>query len=200
MRLEEVKGDPNATRQETRLITDRMDELLFREEMMWLQRSRIAWLREGDRNTSYFHRQAVWRARKNKIKKLKGEDGNWSDDPQQMKQMANEFFKSLYSAEHGVRPTQILELVTPKVDQEMNDALCREFSAEEISDALFQMGPLKAPGPDGFPARFFQKNWDTLKEDVVRAVQNFFVDGLMPPGINDTAIVLIPKGNDPVEL
>jgi hypothetical protein len=63
--LEGLKADPNAARHEVRCVTDKMGELLYREEMMWLQRSRIAWLKEGDRNTSYFHRQAVWRARKN---------------------------------------------------------------------------------------------------------------------------------------
>lgn len=30
------------------------------------------------------------------------------------------------------------------------------FSDQEISDGLFQIGPLKAPGPDGFPACFFR--------------------------------------------
>ena len=30
---------------------------------------------------------------------------------------------------------------------------------KDISDSLFQIGPLKAPGKDGFPARFFQWNW-----------------------------------------
>ena len=71
--------------------------------------------------------------------------------------------------------------------------LCKEFSDKEIGDALFQIGPLKAPGPDGFPARFFQRNWGLIKEDIVKAVKKFFSDGIMPDEVNDTTIVLIPK-------
>jgi hypothetical protein len=36
------------------------------------------------------------------------------------------------------------------------------------------MGPLKAPEPDSFPACFFQKHWEVVKDDVVAAVQGFF--------------------------
>jgi hypothetical protein len=39
----------NADRQEIRRVTDRMNELLYQEEMMWLQRSRLTWLKEGDK-------------------------------------------------------------------------------------------------------------------------------------------------------
>lgn len=51
VRLESMKENPLCSRSDIRQVTDRMDELLYQEEMMWLQRSRIAWLREGDRNT-----------------------------------------------------------------------------------------------------------------------------------------------------
>jgi hypothetical protein len=78
--------------------------------------------------------------------------------------------------------------------------LCSEFSDREIGDALFQIGPLKAPGPDGMPGRFFQRNWGVMQEEVTKAVKKFFHDGVMPEGINDTSLVLIPKGKNPEEL
>jgi hypothetical protein len=79
----------------------------------------------------------------------------------------------------------------------MNEKLCADFTEKEIGDALFQIGPLKAPGPDGFPARFFQRNWGVLKEEIISAVKEFFKSGVMPEGINETAIVLIPKVDEP---
>lgn len=82
----------------------------------------------------------------------------------------------------------------------MNAELCKEFSDEEIADALLEIGPLKALGPDGFLARFYQRNWGVIKADVIRAVKEFFSSGEMPEGINDTAIVLIPKTQQPLEM
>jgi hypothetical protein len=62
----------------------RMDEILYREEMMWLQRSRVAWLKEGDRNTKFFHMKAATRMKKNKITRLRKEDGNLTQDKNEM--------------------------------------------------------------------------------------------------------------------
>jgi hypothetical protein len=97
-------------------------------------------------------------------------------------------------------PDQILHVVQQKVTHEINEDLCKAFTKKEISDAMFQMGPLKAPCPDGFLMQLYQKNWLVMKQDVVTTVQKFFMDGTLPKGINDTVIALIPKGVEPIEL
>ncbi|KAB1671561.1 hypothetical protein, partial [Gossypium barbadense] len=55
----------------------RLDFLYAREESYWAQRSRSRWLREGDRNTRYFHAKATSRLKKNNIERIKDVEGNW---------------------------------------------------------------------------------------------------------------------------
>ena len=87
---------------------------------------------------------------------------NKREDMEEIQGMANSFFNQLYTCDAMVDPTIIIPLVRPLVSDDMNDELCKPFTEQEISDALFQIGPLKAPGPDGFPARFFQHNWGLI--------------------------------------
>jgi hypothetical protein len=65
------------------------------------------------------------------------------------------FFQSLFTQEELVDPAIITDCMQSCIDADMNANFCAPFSEKEISDALFQISPLKAPGPDGFPARFF---------------------------------------------
>ena len=83
---------------------------------------------------------------------------------------------------------------------EMADGLMQAFTAEEVERALFQMGPCKAPGEDGFTAGFFQKHWGLVKEKVTNAVLGFLNGGEMPEVINRTILVLIPKVANPQEI
>ena len=53
-----------------------VNDLLQKQEIMWRQRSRVDWLKEGDLNTSFFHGRASMRKRKNKISKLKSSSGD----------------------------------------------------------------------------------------------------------------------------
>jgi hypothetical protein len=117
-----------------------------------------------------------------------------------MKGMATNYFEHLFTKDTGIDPHEIVGLIEPIISAQTNSNLCKDYSDEEIGTALFQIGPLKAPGPDGLLGRFFQRNWALLKEDVIPAVKEFFSTGVMPPGVNDTCIVLIPKVPHPETL
>lgn len=59
------------------------------------------------------------------------------------------------------------------------------------------MHPLKAPGPDGLPALFFQKYWHIVGREVQKLVLHVLNNNLEPDELNKTFIVLIPKGKNP---
>ena len=48
-----------------------------------------------------------------------------------------------------------LSCVPAIIDDAMNAALSKEFDEKELEEALHQMAPLKAPGPDGMPLPFY---------------------------------------------
>ncbi|CAM8923539.1 unnamed protein product [Rhodiola kirilowii] len=75
----------------------------------------------------------------------------------------------------------------------MNEMLNAPFSEGEVKRALFQMHPTKVPRLDGFPAMFYQSNWDIVGRDVVEVVLNCLNSGVLGPDLNETLIVLVPK-------
>ena len=68
---------------------------------------------------------------------------------------------------------ECLSAVSQKVSMDMQEILSREFSADEIKAALFQMEPTKAFGPDGMNALFYQKFWHIVGNDVTTAALDF---------------------------
>lgn len=71
----------DADRMAIRPKMNQLDELLYRDDMLWLQRSRITWIKEGQGKTKYFFWRAVWRALKNHIRRLRKQDGTWCKVP-----------------------------------------------------------------------------------------------------------------------
>ena len=98
---------------------NRMDELLHREQMMWLERSCIMWLKEGDRNTQFFHQRAVWQAHGSYISKLKNEEGEWYTSPSDMERMASSYFKEVFTRDPTLDVDSVLDLLNIKVTNDM---------------------------------------------------------------------------------
>ena len=84
-----------------------------------------------------------------------------------------------------------------KVTEPMNDSLLKDFTADEVRQALDNIGDLKATGPDGMSAIFYKKFWDIIGDQIVMEVLGVLNGGPVPSEWNETTIVLIPKLNNP---
>ncbi|XP_061999224.1 uncharacterized protein LOC133716539 [Rosa rugosa] len=176
-----------------------LQQLLSQEESFWKQRSKVQWLKEGDSNTSYFHRKAANRRRKNSLRGLYNEDGEWCDDDEGLEKVVTSYFSTMFTASDidFEAMSTTLEAIKPCVSQAMNEQLCAPYSQDEVKCALFQMYPTKSPGPDGMPPLFFQHYWDKIGGDITEAVHSFLQTGQLLKEINFTHICLIPKVDNP---
>jgi hypothetical protein len=77
--------------------------------------------------------------------------------------MVQSFYDNLFTTEPCASLHAVFQSIPCKVDDSMNADLCKPYIDEEIKFALFQMGPMKAPRPDGFPALFLPNSLGFLK-------------------------------------
>ncbi|XP_074278207.1 uncharacterized protein LOC141601801 [Silene latifolia] len=197
--LNENERSSGMVKERKRLMGE-ITHLLRQEEVFWRQRSRALWLREGDRNTKYFHRKARQRRKKNTITRVMGRNGTVCEGVEAVKSEAEGFFSSLFES---ARPEQIDELfdgVRGRVTEAMNEHFRASYRGEKVLEALNQMYPLKAPGPDGMNALFYQTYWHIVGPSVTRMVLNILNGGDFPGSLNRTHIVLSPKKKAPDKL
>ena len=118
--------------------------------MKWRQRSKENWLKDGDKNTKYFHARANQKRSRSCIEQIfDGQGRVWSTQGDIGAAFIN-FFGSLFTSEQPGEMESCLLSIERKLTPEMNMALTKPFFKEEVKVAVFQMSPLKAPDPDGF--------------------------------------------------
>ncbi len=176
----------------------RFDELSLQDEIRWKQRSRVNWLKAGDVNTKFFHLKACARRNKNYISKLVVGPLVAADHHSIAHQLLL-FFRSNLGSAPAAPPSFNFNLLFEDVGPDLS-GLDAPFSEDEIKRAVFDLGPDKAPGPDGFPLLFFQKSWEFLRVDILEIFAKFHSGTLDLAPVNKGWICLLPKKGSPSEI
>lgn len=125
------------------------------------------------------------------------DDTTWSREPLTIKHHIRAFYQTLFTTvgERNYQP--ILDQCTQLVTAEMNEGLTKSISQEEVREAVFQLGAIKAPRSDGLNGLFYQSQWPVVREDIFKMVDSFFSQGTLNPELNKTHITLISKVANP---
>jgi len=158
-------------------------------------------LLKGDNNTSYFHKIANGRRRKNTVVSLE-KDGEIIQGDENLLNHATDYYTNLFGPEedHNIHIDQSLWDEVDKVLDEDNEKLCKPFSEQKIKDALFQTERNKAAGPDKIPIEFYQACWDIIKNDIIQLFDDFHRGRVDISRINYGVITLLPKVSDAVRI
>ncbi|XP_058758239.1 uncharacterized protein LOC131631463 [Vicia villosa] len=193
-------GDKEALGHSRRDVTREIWNCLNLKDNMLRQKSRQLWLKEGDKNSRFFHNSVKDRQRRNAITLtcLEGENGR-VEGVANIKKEVFAFFQEYFKEENFNRPLPE-GLVLNCLSEVDTERLERVFTEEEVKEAVWSCDGNKSPSSDGFSLEFFNSNWEVVKVDVVRLVADFHEKARLTKACTSVFIALIPKVRIPQSL
>ncbi|XP_042939531.1 uncharacterized protein LOC122274569 [Carya illinoinensis] len=164
---------------------------LEREETRLRQQAKLSWLEKEEASASFF--RACNARSKMQVNEMRLPDGKWLKSSEEIHDEAVQYFSHFLAHKQvGVLP-DLSNLVQTVVIEEDNERLCQLPSIQDVRDAVFSIPVNSSPGPDGFGSGFFQACWHIVGNDVVEAVQEFFLGADLPMNFAASFMTLIPK-------
>ena len=90
---------------------------------------------------------------------MEDSSGTWQETPKAIENIVTEYFSSLFTISNLSEIERVIDIVQAMVFEPMNCLLDQDFQAMEVQQALKQMHPTTAPGPNGMPLLFYKKFW-----------------------------------------
>ncbi|RVW60638.1 hypothetical protein CK203_048903 [Vitis vinifera] len=161
------------------------------EEISWRQKSRETWLKEGDKNTRFFHKMTNSNRRRNCLKKIKV-NGNWLSEDQEIQRGVVRAYQDLLLDPGGWHPSMnIMEF--DRIRSEEAARLEEMFSMEEVFLALSELNGTRLLVRMVSPLLSGSFCWDFVKDDLMGFFKDFFERGKFVRSPNSTFLVLVPK-------
>ncbi|XP_072084677.1 uncharacterized protein [Arachis hypogaea] len=154
--LDELRAAGITGKKEILEFENRLEMAYLQEERYWKEKSEVKWLKEGDKNTHFFHQKVKTRSQRNKICRLIGRNGEMTTTNSAIVSVAEDYYRDIFASSFQADPEPFLTEFEPKVTATMNQRLQRLVSMEEVKRAAFSIHPQSAPGEDGMTAKFYQ--------------------------------------------
>jgi len=92
-----AEGGPRYLLKLDRELRLELDKTLDQIALLWFQKARVEQIRDGDRNTKYFHTSTIIRRRMNRIEALTDSEKQWCVDPGRIKRLVVDHFQQLFA-------------------------------------------------------------------------------------------------------
>jgi len=162
-----------------------------------LIRSRFLSVNDMDAPTAYFFNLEKVSKKQSVMHCLTSPDGSKTSDPKKMRKIAVDFYSDLFRADmcDSQSTLDLLENL-PTIGGEQRASLDSIFSFQELTEAVQQMKPGRAPGIDGLPVEFYKVMWGIIGEDFYEVVQKCYEEQKLPKSCQRAVLALIPKKGD----
>lgn len=114
-------------------------ERVRQEETLWRQKSRVRWLRYGEKNTKFFHSTTIQRRMHNNITHIQNEQGTKVEKHEEIEGALLHYLKQMHREPNGDR-SQAIEKITrniPKlITDEHNQLLLKPVDLQEVEQVV----------------------------------------------------------------
>jgi hypothetical protein len=124
-------------------------------------------------------------------------DGASVNDSQSINKIVSSYYKDLFgpSVHSSINVSNLNMNQLSDTDRSL---LTAPFNINEVKKVVFEIKHNSVPGPDGFPAEFFQKIWELIHMDIWNFFKDFYEGNLDIERLNYGMVTLLPKVDNAV--
>ncbi|XP_027156321.1 uncharacterized protein LOC113757111 [Coffea eugenioides] len=124
--LQELKEcDISDKKERGKILKSSLREAYRQEEIYWSQKARLQWLKEGDKNTKFFHACVKDRRRLNRMKHIQRENGSWATNEEDLGTEIAAYYTKLFEASEEGDMQEMLNGIPHTITGTMNDKLTK---------------------------------------------------------------------------
>jgi hypothetical protein len=174
-----------------------LGKILDMEEVKARQRSRERNIKEGDRNTRFFHAVANQRKRKTSIHSIEGPRGT-TDTTEKIIEVATQYYKDLFKFEPRLNMNILDSFFSKgeKLTPEESEILEDRFTEEEIKNVVLSLTQMEHLALMGCLLCFIKLSGEEVKDDIVEMFEDFHRCELDIYRLNFALITVIPQEKD----